>query len=361
MSKYLGLVTLIILMNMNGQTQQSEAFEIISLIPTTSLKDQQSSGTCWSFATTSFIETEAIRLGHNPVSLSPIFYVTPTYIAKAEKYIETKGKSFFDPGDLTFSVLQAYGRNGAVPESIYDGIIDKDWQHDHVEMDNLLEVMVASIGASGYGRIKPMSWRKSIEGVLNAYLGSVPATFVYNKEQHTPISFAKKYVGINSKDYIEITSYAHLEFYKNSILEIPANWDKNKYLNLPIQDFEKLINNALKSGYSLAWDGDSSESGFSPENGIAELPFHQEKIIITQELRQSTFEDEATTDDHNMHIIGSAKDKEGRLYYIIKNSEGDNRVGGYMYMSKNYLLLKTISLLVHKDALPSETREKIEY
>lgn len=134
---------------------------------------------------------------------------------------------------------------------------------------------------------------------------------------------------------------------------------QKNYLNLPIDDFEKVIDQALQNGYSLAWDGDSSESGFMSDEGIAELPLHQEKITITQEMRQTTFEDGSTADNHNMHIIGLAADKQGHQYYIIKNSEGNNALGGYIYMSKNYLLLKTISVLVNKDALPKDIKSKL--
>ncbi len=340
-------------------SQQAEEFEIIELIKTTPLKDQQSSGTCWSFATTSFIETEALRLGKGTITLSPIFYVAPTYMEKAENFIEKKGESYFDAGDLTFSVLAAYKKFGAIPEDIYNGIIKNDWQHDHVEMDNLISVMVESVGASGYGRIKPESWRKSIEAVLQAYIGKAPDTFIYKGKEYTPKSFANTFVNINPNNYVEITSYNNYPFYEQCVLNIPANWNSNKYLNLPINDFEKVINHALKMGYSLAWDGDASEPFFNFETGFLELPEEQENTSITQSLRQITFENKSTTDDHNMHIIGAAINKAGKKYYILKNSEGINDLNGYIYMSQNALLLKTISVLVHKDAIPETIKKKI--
>ena len=353
------LFILLFILSFSSFSQEKEAFTIIKSVKTTALKNQQSSGTCWSFATTSFIETEALRLGKDSVSLSPIFYVSPTYIKKAEKFIQKKGESWFDAGDLTFSVLDAYKEFGAVPEEVYNGIIDKDWQHDHVEMDNLLYAMVKSVGTSGYGRIKPYSWKKSIKGVLDAYLGTVPNAFIYKGKMYSPTSFAKEFVGINPKDYIEITSFSHRQFYTTFVLDIPANWNSNKYLNLPINDFEKVIDNALNSGYSLAWDGDATEPNFNFEIGLAKLTKAQERKSITQKMRQTTFENKTTTDDHNMHIIGIAEDSKGNPYYLLKNSEGNNKYGGYVYMSKNAMLLKTISVLVHKDAIPKEIRKKL--
>ncbi len=352
------LIFLFVFISFKSLSQEKEEFKILKSIKTSPLKNQQSSGTCWSFATTSFIETEAIRLGKDEISLSPIFYVTPTYMGKAEKFIEKKGKSWFDAGDLTFSVLDNYKKFGAIPEEVYNGIIEEDWQHDHPEMDNLLREMVKSVGTSGYGRIKPYSWKKSIKAVLDAYLGTAPNTFVYKGKLYSPNSFAREFVGINPDDYIEITSYSHNDFYEMFVLDIPANWNSNKYLNLPIKDFEKVIDSALESGYSLAWDGDASEPNFDFETGLLKLTASEEKNSITQELRQTTFENKTTTDDHNMHIIGIAQDTKGNPYYLLKNSEGDNRYGGYVYMSKKALLLKTISVLVHKDAISNDIRKK---
>ena len=333
-------------------------FEVLVEVQSTALNDQQGSGTCWSFASTSFIESEALRLGKDSVTLSPMFYVTPAYLGKAEKFISTNGESWFDAGDLTFSVMDGYKKFGAIPEEVYKGIVPEDWRHDQLEMDNLLRAMVESVGTSGYGRIKPNSWRLAIEAVLEAYIGKAPATFLYQQKLYSPISFAKEFVGINPDDYLEVTSYTHHPFYKMCVLDIPANWNENDYLNIPVNDFEKLIDRALEQGYSLAWDGDVSEPFFNFETGIYKLPDKEESSSITQDLRQITFENGTTTDDHNMHIIGKVKDAKNKIYYIMKNSEGSNNLGGYIYMTKNALLLKTISILVHKDGIPSEIKDK---
>lgn len=356
--KYFFNILFLINITLVSFAQSSSDFETILKVKSSPLKDQQSSGTCWSFATTSFIETEAIRLGKTSISLSPIFYVPPTYLAKAKKFIDKKGDSYFAEGDLTFSVLDAYKKYGAIPEQIYNGIIEEDWQHDHVEMDDLLKKMVESIGTSGYGRIKPNSWSKAMEGVLKAYLAIPPATFVYKDKLYSPKTFADEYVGINPEEYIEITSYTQSDFYKMFTLKIPANWNENKYLNMPIQEFEKTIDYALENGYSLAWDGDATEPFFDFEKGVLQLPVDEESIKITQNLRQKTFEDKTTTDDHNMHLIGKVKDKNGKVFYLLKNSEGKNDEGGYVYMSKNAMLLKTISVLVHKNGIPTDIKIK---
>ena len=346
------LLFIIFLSQLSLNAQSFDDFRIIYKIESSDLKDQQSSGTCWSFASTSFIETEAIRLNHTPISLSAMYYVAPTYLAKAEKFISTKGDSYFDAGDLTFSVLDAYQTYGAIPESVYNGMNKDDWQHDHLEMDNLLYAMVESIGTSGYGRIKPNSWKQAIQGVLHTYLGIAPATFIHNGELHTPKSFADKFIGIKAEDYIELTSYSDHDFYDMCSLNIPANWDNNLYLNLPLDQFISTIDYALANGYSLAWDGDVTEPHFHMDKGIFKLDPTSEESLITQSMRQSTFDDQTTTDDHNMHLIGKATGPDLKEYYLFKNSEGINDMKGYIFMTKNALLLKTISVTIHKDAIP---------
>lgn len=144
-----------------------------------------------------------------------------------------------------------------------------------------------------------------------------------------------------------------------SPLNIPANWRQKEYLNLPIHDFEKVIDHALENGYSVAWDGDADEPNFDYRKGLVMLTDKQEKEEITQEMRQAHFENGMTTDDHNMHIIGKAKDKSGNDFYYLKNSEGDNDMNGYIFMSKKALLLKTFSVMMHKNGITEEVKLKM--
>lgn len=333
--------------------------KIINLIRSTPIKDQQNTGTCWSYATTSFIETEAIRLGKKPIVLSPMFYVAPTYIDKAEKYIRMRGSSYFTEGDLTFSVMKAYADYGAIPETIYSGKLDNASIHDHEEMNKKLFEKVKFYVNSGYGEMTRGKYRKDIEDILINTMGKVPDKFVYEGKEYTSSSFANQFIGINPDDYIEITSFNHHPFYSKFILETEANWDNNYYLNLPIDDFKLVIDNALQNNYSVCWDGDITSSGYSDSYAI--LSKHsQNGETISQKMRQDAFDNYTTKDDHNMHIIGTAKDEEGNIFYVIKNSSSYKNMNlkGYNYMSKDYFLLKTISIMVNKDAIPKEIKEK---
>ncbi|KAB1157976.1 C1 family peptidase [Flavobacterium luteum] len=328
-------------------------FKIIKLIQSTPIKDQQLTGDCWSFATTSFIETEALRLGKKPNVLSAMFFVRPTYINKAENYIRRNGASAFNEGDLTFSVLKAYTEFGAIPESVYSGKNDSDNKHDHADMNKALLEKV-KFYVNSHGDLTPELYRKQVDDILTQTLGKVPETFIYDGKQFTPKSFAKERIGINPNDYVEITSYTHHPFYSKFSLEIEANWNNNQYLNLPITDFTTVIDHAILHNYSVCWDGDIYE-GF--KNGFAVLDNTKN---ITQEIRQAAFDNRTTEDVHNMHIIGIAENEKGNTFYIIKNSSDNNDCGGYLYMSKEYLLIKTISVMVNKNAIPKAISKKVD-
>jgi bleomycin hydrolase len=332
---------------------QVAGYKIIKLIESTPLKDQQATGDCWSFATTSFIETEAIRIGKKPVVLSPMFFVRPTYINKAENYIRRNGSAFFGEGDLTFSVMKAYKEFGAIPESIYSGKLYSDPKHDHTDMNNALLEKV-KFYKNSHGDLTPEIYRRDMDEILTQTLGKVPDTFVYDGKQFTTKSFAKEMIGINPDDYVEITSFNHHPFYSKFNLEIEANWNNNYYLNLPLDDFSTVIDDALMHNYSVCWDGDIYE-GFN--DGFAILG---DTKIITQQIRQAAFDNRTTEDIHNMHIIGIAENEKGNRFYIIKNSGDAKDCGGYLYMSREYLLLKTISVMVNKKSIPKAIMNKVK-
>jgi bleomycin hydrolase len=331
-----------------------DGYKVLKLIESTPTKDQQNTGTCWSYATTSFIETEAIRLGKKPVVLSPMFFVGPTYLEKCERYIRMQGNINFNEGDLTFNVLKAYKYSGAIPEEIYSGKIDNSSIHDHFLMEVEATEKVKQYVAAGRNNMTTDEYRKSLDAIISKTIAKAPTSFNYQGKNYTPKSFAQEKVGINPADYVEITSYTHHPFYSKFVLEMPSNWNNNLYLNVPINDFIAIVDAALLHNYSVCWDGDIHD-GFG--NGFCKLAKDE---IITQQVRQTAFDNYTTQDDHNMHIIGIAADKEGKRFYIVKNSSPMSDCGGYVYMSKEYLLLKTISVMVHKNAIPKEILKKIK-
>jgi bleomycin hydrolase len=331
-----------------------EGYKIVKLIESTPIKDQQQTGLCWCFATTSFIETEAIRLKKKPVVLSPMFFLTPTYIDKSEKYIRMNGKSYFGPGDLTFSAMSAYKKFGAIPQTVYCGKKDTASSYNHGRMDFKLLEKVKFYVKNGRGKMSAEGYRENIADILSSTLGKAPAVFTYNQKEYSPKSFADEMIGINPDDYVEITSFTHHPFYSKFILEIESNWNNNYYLNLPLNDFSSVVDYALLHNYSVCWDGDIRDGYY---NGFADL--NDSVAAISQQMRQNAFDNYTTIDQHNMHIIGIATNNKGKKFYIIKNSSDFADCGGYLYMSEKYLQLKTISVMVNKGALPKEIKDKL--
>lgn len=334
-------------------------------IETTNVKSQGRTGTCWSFSTTSFIEAEAMRLGHSNVDFAEMFNVYHVYIDKANNYISRQGKANFSEGSLAHDVLRTISKQGLVPQESFTGLMANESMYNHAEMVSALKGYLDGVLAAG----KPSpKWRDGFIGILNAYMGAPKTEFNVDGRKHTPKSYANA-MGIKADNYISITSFTHEPFYSSFILNIPDNYSNQSFSNLPLSELMKVVDHALENGYSIEWDGDVSEKGFGRKEGIAVLPADMsskyfdgpvKEIEVTQELRQANFENQSTTDDHLMHLIGKAVDQEGNNYYIIKNSWGDySPYGGLLYMSEAYFKMKTVSITLHKEAIPKGTGLKL--
>jgi bleomycin hydrolase len=332
-------------------------------------EDQCQSGTCWSFATISFLEAEIMRKGNKSVDLSEMFNVYYTYQKKADSYVRYQGKQQFGPGGLSHDVIRVVREFGLVPESAYTGLSLNEVQHNHDGLDNVLESLVSTVLKKGLNS-HDQNWRKSVIGILDANLGAAPKQFTYEGKSYTPTTFRDE-MKINADDYVSITSFSHQPFYSSFVLEVPDNWAKGSFYNVPLDDLMAITNNALEKGYSIAWDADVSERGFDFGQGLGILPAADvtkedlfKKIVpelsVTQANRQEGFDTFATTDDHLMHLTGMAKDQNGNFYYMIKNSWGSkNPYGGYQYISRAYYQMKTVGIVLHKDAIPTEIRKKL--
>ena len=332
-----------------------------------------------------------LRLGKPEVNLSEMFIVWYSYSEKATKNVRVHGNLNFAPGGAFHDVTNAIAKYGIVPESVYSGMKDGKTRHVHGEMDRVLKDEVDSIIENSNKKLSD-NWHENIEATLNNYLGEIPESFKFRGKKYTPQSFATDFVGLNMDDYVGITSYTHHPFYTSFILEIPDNWAWEELYNVPLSDLEEIVDYALENGFTVAWAADNSEKGFQTSNkGIAVLPAAPEEnmskaekerweavrrdekerelysldklvpeIKVTQEMRQEAFDNYLTTDDHGMHIIGKAKNADGKIFYKVKNSWGDyNKYDGYFYASKPYVAFKTMSIMVHKDAIPQKIREKL--
>ena len=345
------VTTLILVLSLASFAQ--DGFKIIKDIPVTSVKNQAQSGTCWSFATISFLEAELLRLGKGEYDLSEMYMVRHAYMTKALYYMLRQGKTNFSSGGQSHDVINEILRYGIVPESVYEGLNYGSKVHNHGKLDKELREIVENARKEKLSATEAIA---QVKEVLDTYLGEEPETFEYNGSEYTPETF-RKHLGIDFNNYVEITSYLHLPFYQKVNLQIPDNWSGDAYYNVPLNELMEVINHALDYGYTVCWDGDVS-GNFDRKNGTAEED--DESIEISPELREEKFLDFTTTDDHLMHITGLAKNKDGKIYYITKNSWGKaTKYKGFWYMSENYIKMNTVAIMIHKDAIPEEIAKKL--
>ncbi len=324
----------------------------------TPVKSQDRTGTCWSYSTASYLESEALRKHEKPVDLAEMFIVRFIYLDKARNYILRHGKSQFSQGGLAHDFIREMGRHGVVPQSIYDARPKGEKIYNH---DELAAVLQGYLDGVLKAKHPSLYWMDGFNAILDVYLGEAPKIFAINGRNFTPQSYAEK-LGLKAQDYIELTSFTHHPFYHYFVLEIPDNYSNGLYYNIPLADLKAQTDYALEHGYSVSWDGDVSEKGFGSKEGVCILPENEKEenlfksivreVNVTQALRQKNYENWSTTDDHLMHIVGKAKDQKGNNYYIVKNSWG-NKAGndGLYYMSEAYFLMKTVAIMLPREAL----------
>jgi len=340
-----------------AQTKESVFKEIVR-IPASPVKDQQKTGCCWSFATTSFLESEILKNGKGEYDLSEMYFVRLAYLEKAKYYLLYQGKANFGQGGQAHDVVNIIRKRGVVPESEYPGNPLTPGILDHTKPEEALTRLISKTNDNLDEKTAGI-WEEKFNRILDENMGKLPVEFGVKGQTYSPVGFAD-YLGINPDDYWEITSYSHHPFYTKIDLEVPDNWSHDRYINLPVDELVEVIDSALYKGYSVCWDGDTSEKGFNFRKGTATLPFG---MPVDQNARQSTFLDRETTDDHLMHIVGISENPEGEKFYYIKNSwgTGKSEYDGFLYMSVPYVKLKTIAIMVNKKAIPKELLYKINY
>ena len=363
-------------------------FTTVKEIPVTSMKNQYRSGTCWCFSALSFLESEVIKAKNLKADAYPdfseMFIIRNSYHDRALKYVRLNGYLNMAAGSGFGDVLEVIRDYGLVPQSAYSGM---NYGYDlpvQGELDAVLKGYVQAVVKNPNKKLTPV-WPKGFDGILDAYLGVVPETFVENGVTYTPASY-RDAMGINPDDYVNISSYTHHPFYSQFAIEVEDNWRWGLCYNLPLDEFMAVIDNAVDNGYTVLWGGDVSEAGFT-RDGLAILVdtankatsgSDQERWVgkaedkpaaakelakelqVTQETRQQMFDEKTSTDDHGMHLYGTAKDQNGTKYYLIKNSWGvTGAYDGVWYMSENFVKGKTLNFVVNKKALPKDIAKKL--
>lgn len=366
-------------------------FSVVKQNPITSIKNQGSSGTCWSFSGVGFLESELLKMGKGEQDLSEMYIVRRNYEDKAQKYLRLDGHLNFAQGGSFADVIETINEYGVVPNEAMPGLNYSETGHKHGELADGLTGYLEGIHKNGNKRYST-AWFTGFKGILDAYLGEKPQSFTYKGKTYTPQSWAKE-LGLDSNNYVSISSFTHHPFYAPFAVEVPDNWRWALSYNVPMDDMIKIMDNAIEKGYTIAWASDVSETGFTrnglgvypddnaPENigsdqahwlglsatqKVTELRKKIEagpvkEIAVTQDMRQAGFDNQETTDDHGMQIFGIAKDQNGAKYYMVKNSWGETgKYKGIWYVSETFVKYKTISFVVNKQALPKDIADKLK-
>ena len=373
-------------------TDTTFVFTDIKVNPTTSIKDQNRTGTCWSFSGVSFIENELLKNGKGEYDLSEMYVVRQCYIDKAINFIRYYGKTNFGEGGGLLDVPYVFDKYGMLPEVAYTVLNYGEEKHNHGELAAVLTSYLNEIVKNPNKKLST-AWLNGYIGILDAYLGKVPETFTYDGKQYTPRSFADM-LGLNMNDLVAVSSFTHHPFYKPFVLEVPDNWCNGQYYNVPLEEMMEIVDNAIDEGYTVLWAADVSEKGFKWYEGVALLPKVDrnkertgtelarwvklrssekedelydfkgpvEEVEATQDIRQKGFDNYETTDDHGMVIVGKAVDQKGNKYFKVKNSwDTDQVYNGYFYVSETYFKLKTMGIMINKKAIPTSITKKLGF
>ncbi|WP_396211967.1 aminopeptidase C [Flavobacterium sp.] len=361
----------------NASLNSKYVFSNVKNLETTSVKNQGSAGTCWSYSGNSFLESEMIRMGKQPVDLAEIYTARHVYLSKARNYILFNGNMGLGDGGETHDVLNSMRKYGAMPQSAYTledygkGTVKSGEFQD--KFKSILDEYIKNPSPT-----KGTSWVTDINNYLDEKLGKLPTTFTYAGKEYNPHTFAKEVVGINPDDYIEFSNYKDSPYYEKMVMPVPDNWSYDQLYNVPMTELTDIIDYALDKGYTVAWSSDVSEPYFSWKNGVAFVP-NMDLYNITDEQKKTLFDGPMpekdinedmrleglyslyTTDDHAMQIVGSAKDQNGRTYYKVKNSWGEtNDYKGYLYVTKAFVQLKSTGIVLHKNGVSKVLKNKLK-
>lgn len=346
---------------------QKYEFSVVTDLSTSTVKSQGNTGTCWSFSSSSFIESEIERISGQKIDVSEMYSVRTTYDDKAWNYVMRQGNAQFSEGGLAHDVMNAISNYGLVPEEAFTGLFGQAVAYDHSKLVPELKIVLDKYIEKDS---TVTEWKTTSSEILNKNIGTYVTSFEYQGKTYTPKSFLEM-TKLDPKDYISLTSFTHKPEFTSFILDIPDNFSYGSFYNLPLDKYMATIDHALKNGYTVELDIDVSEPTFSSKTGVAFIPKNKEdlkngltqivdEMVITPDFRQAEFENFNTTDDHLMHITGIMKDQKGNKYYKVKNSWGTSHAnGGFVYISEAFMQLKSISVMIHKDALSNEIKNSL--
>ncbi len=314
---------------------------------------QGNTNTCWCYSTTSMFESEVYRLTGKKVRISEAFTVYGEYLERTKRFIRERGDSAVAEGSEANAVTRDWKIYGCVPLDVYSGLLPGQKFPDHskliAEIAGYLDHVKATNAWDEAGALA------TVRSILDHYLGAPPRTFTVEGREYTPVTYLRDYLKLDPDDYVDVLSYMQQPFGQQVEYEVPDNWWHSKdYYNVPLATYMKILDNALAKGISVAIGGDVSEPGKNAEKKVFMIPsFDIPSAFIDDNARQFRFSNETTTDDHGIHLIGAAGGPGGR-WYLIKDS-GSSAFAkdpkGYYFLTEDYVRLKMMDFMVHKDAV----------
>ena len=371
----------------NEDKQQGYIFTTVKANPVTEVKNQNETGTCWCFATISFLESEAIKKGApENLDLSEMFVVSKSYTERAIKYIRLDGSLKFDAGSDVGDVLEVLESDGLVPNSVMPGLNYGSEEHIHWELTEVLKGYLQAVAKNPNKKLST-AWLNGFNNILKAYLGEMPQKFTVDGKEYTPKSYAES-LGLNKDEFISFTSFTHHPFYEKMVIDVPDNWRWTQSYNIPLDEMLEVMDYAIENGYTVGWVSDMSEKSWGDVATVPDVEANEkagsdearwigiskaekDAILynrnspgpekqINQEIRQIAYDNKQTTDDHAMHVYGIAKDQNGTKYYMVKNSWGNKGpYNGHNYSSESYVRYKTMNILVNRAAVPAHILKKL--
>ena len=381
--------------------QPKYVFTTTDSVAITPVKNQANAGTCWCYSGMGFLESELLRTKGKAFDLSEMYVVFKTYEDRAEKAVRTSGDVSFSQGGSCYDITYAIDHFGLVPDSeMPAGVMYGKTLSAHSELSAMTNPMVEAAAKLRSMQVSPdgeQLWKKAFRAVHEVYLGKCPETFTYEGKQYTPITF-KDYLGLKSSDYVNLTSWTHAPYttaengYEKMVIEVQDNWRWGQSINMELDDFCKVIKDAIKKGYTVHWASDVSEQGFSRQGvavyndeKAAESTVSSDQVrlvgadaqqgpkvdpnkevlpqpqkVVTAKERQDMYDGKSTTDDHGMLIFGLAKDQWGNEYFMVKNSWGDKsgNYHGIYYVTPEFVRAKTMNIVVNKEAVDADIAAK---
>jgi bleomycin hydrolase len=313
---------------------------------------QGRTGTCWSFASTSFMESEVYRITGRKVKLSEIFFVYWEYIERAKYYVANRGKMAFGEGSEANAVPKLMKLYGAVPAGAFTGKLFGQRVHDHEalfgELDSYLK------------KVKDLSaWNEetvvsTVKQILKHYIGEPPSIVKVDGVNYSPVEYLKNILNLKPENYFSFMSTKSQTYNQRGELDEPDNWwHSDDYYNIHLDDFLGIAEDALAKGFSVCVCGDVSEPGYDKYTKAGIIPtFDIPADYIDEDSREYRLNNQITYDDHCLHIVGSAV-ADGKTWLMIKDSGSgafDSAPQGYRFISEDYFRLKIITLMVHNTA-----------